>query len=57
MFITEYSELLFIRQLKIGSPSNLGKQAQTSLLVLSMTQLMIELPTTAKSKEDPLGKS
>ena len=49
--ITEYSELLFIKQLKIGSESILGKHAHTILLDLSITHPTVELPMTAKSNE------
>lgn len=39
-----------MRQLKIGSASILGKQDHTILLVLSIMQLIVELPITAKSR-------
>lgn len=51
---TEYSELLFSKQLKIGSPSFFGKQAHTTLDILSIIQLKAEFPITPISNEDPL---
>lgn len=53
---TEYSELLFSKQLKMGSPSFLGKQAHTTLDILSIMQLNAEFPITPMSSESPLCK-
>lgn len=49
-------ELLFSKQLKIGSPSTLGKHAQTTLEVLSTMQLKEELPTIAISSVGVIGE-